>query len=406
LIYKKTKNNKMAEVKKSMISPVGQDNTGYLFHVGGQNFKMTGNVIEQVSNVPGDFQALVSAMDLFTINENGVEFYYDWNAKTRIAKIDESATSNFNKFMALQDKLTFLNENRKAAAVANKTAAVTEVEKEIAIVESKISEIKRGPLAIHYKYVKESNKFFMGSREIIGAETDEYAVTEHSFAMSAIRYEDKQMLKVFEFAAKNFDRYMLLDFVVESIDAGIKVYTMRADNHVYVYRMNEGTKIANFERMLADAAIEYVSEQTGADITFMVEDLLESAKVKSMLREKELNLRYEMISFLNDQRGRLAETNKNIPEIKAADMLLSSEIERISEEINGLHEEENLTRKDGFVNGTLNSDVDSYTEGTEIKVDAMDYTTSGSADLLTVFVNENPIKVEKYRINLPSEETI
>lgn len=396
----------MAELKKSMISPVMQDNTGFVFNVGGQNFKMTGNVVEQFNNVSPEFQALVAAKDLFTVNENGIEFYYDWNAKTRINKVNESAVSNFNKLIALEEKLNFLNESRRAMALNKKEVAAIEAEKEIAIVESKIAEVKRSPIAIHYRYVNETKKFFMGSREMVDANETTTSVTEHSFAMGAIRYEDKQMLNVFEFAAKNFNNYMILDFVTETVDNNVKIYTMRADNHVYVYRMNEGTKLAKFERMLADAAIDYVAEETGLDITFMVKDLLESAKVQSMLREKELNIRYEMISFLQDQRGRLAEANKNIPEIKAADMLLSSEIERISEEINGIHEEENLTRKDGYVNGILNSKVESFDEGTEIKVDALDYTTSGASDLLTVFINEAPIKVEKFRINLPSEETI
>jgi hypothetical protein len=396
----------MAELKKSMISPVMQDNTGFVFNVGGQNFKMTGNVVEQFNNVSPEFQALVAAKDLFTVNENGIEFYYDWNAKTRINKVNESAVSNFNKLIALEEKLNFLNESRRAMALNKKEVAAIEAEKEIAILESKIAEVKRSPIAIHYRYVNETKKFFMGSREMVDANETTTSVTEHSFAMGAIKYEDKQLLNVFEFASKNFNNYMILDFVTETVDNNVKIYTMRADNHVYVYRMNEGTKIAKFERMLADAAIDYVAEETGLDITFMVKDLLESAKVQSMLREKELNIRYEMISFLQDQRGRLAEANKNIPEIKAADMLLSSEIERISEEINGIHEEENLTRKDGYVNGTLNSKVESFDEGTEIKVDALDYTTSSASDLLTVFVNEAPVKVEKFRINLPSEETI
>lgn len=396
----------MAELKKSMISPVVQEGTSFVFNVGGQNFKMTGNVIEQVNNTSSEFQALVAATDLFTVNESGIEFYYDWNAKTRVTKIDESAVSNFNKLVNLEEKLNFLNESRREFALAKKEVAAVQAEKEIAIVESQIAEVKRSSIAIHYRYVNETKKFFMGSRELVDANETTTSVTEHSFAMGAIKYEDKQLLNVFEFAAKNFNNYMILDFVTEAVDNGIKIYTMRADNHVYVYRMNEGTKIAKFERMLADAAIDYVAEETGLDITFMVQDLLESAKVQSRLREKELNLRYEMISFLHDQRGRLAEANKNIPAIKAADVLLSSEIERISEEINGIHEEENLTRKDGYVNGTLNSTVESYEEGTELKVDAMDYTTSSSSDLLTVFIGDNPIKVEKYRINLPSEETI
>jgi viroplasmin and RNaseH domain-containing protein len=113
-----------------------------------------------------------------------------------------------------------------------------------------------------------------------------------------------------------------------------------------------------------------------------------------------------MISFLKDQKGRLAEANKTLPAIKAADFLLDEEINRINGEIETLESEETFTRKDGYVAATLNSKVDEYAEGTEIKVDALDYTSAGKDDILTVFVNDAPVRVQKFKVVMPSSETI
>ena len=64
-----------------VISPVIESGHGHIFHVGGANFKVTGSHIEPVSEVNDVFNTLVTANKLFTINENGISFYYDYNNK-------------------------------------------------------------------------------------------------------------------------------------------------------------------------------------------------------------------------------------------------------------------------------------------------------------------------------------
>ena len=113
-----------------------------------------------------------------------------------------------------------------------------------------------------------------------------------------------------------------------------------------------------------------------------------------------------MVSFLKDQKGRLAETNRNLPAIKAADLLLDEEINRITGEIETLEAEETLGRKDGFVTATINSKIDEFAEGTEVKVDALDYTSAGKEDILTVFINDAPVRLQKFKIDMPSSETV
>lgn len=396
----------MADIKKYTISPIMEHGHGYVFHAAGQNFKMTGNHIQEFVNTTPEFNALVIAGKTFTINENGIEFYYDWNRKSQITKVDESACTNLEKMFKLEEKLSFLNETKKATALSNKTSALPKIESEIKLTESQLQETKNSPIAIHFKYVAESNKFYMGSREIADAFVSDFGLTEHAFAMAAIKYEDKTLLNLFEYAAKNFKSFMRLEFLTESVDGTIKVVTMRSENNLFVYRMNEATNIATFKKMHADLVVDYVAEQTGADISFMVTDILEQFKVKTASRQNQIDMRFEMISFLKDQKGRLAEANKTIPAIKAADLLIDEEINKINGEIQSLEEEENLTRNDGFVTAFLSSQIEEHATGTEIKVDALDYTSAGKDDILTVFVQDTPVRVEKFKIEMPSTETV
>ena len=108
---------------------------------------------------------------------------------------------------------------------------------------------------------------------------------------------------------------------------------MKAENNAFVYKVNEDTKISKFSKLLADAAIEFVAEHTGADVTELYSEVLESLTERRAAKNETINLYNEMLSFLHDQKGRLAEADRNLPDIKSADNLLKTEIKRISEEI-------------------------------------------------------------------------
>ena len=113
-----------------------------------------------------------------------------------------------------------------------------------------------------------------------------------------------------------------------------------------------------------------------------------------------------MLSFLHDQVGRLAEADRNLEDIKAADNLLKTEIKRISEELTGAQNEDLLNIEDGYVGAQLKVESDGMTIGTAMKVDALEYTNAGKNDILTVFVNDEPARIEKFKIALDSQEAI
>ena len=50
---------------------------------------------------------------------------------------------------------------------------------------------------------------------------------------------------------------------------------------------------------------------------------IEAYQAKAIDRQNKIDARYEMISFLKDQKGRLSEANRMLPDIKAADQLLN-----------------------------------------------------------------------------------
>lgn len=388
-----------------VISPVIESGHGHIFHVGGANFKVTGSHIEPVSETNDVFNTLVAANNLFTINENGISFYYDYNNKKAVSKIEEGALENFDKMNDLNEKVDFLNESIKELRLAGKKGEALETAtKELEATQIELNETKRSSIAVKFSYVKESNTFFAGKMEItLGSEEK---LSERFFNIGYVKYADKSLIETFQVAAENFDAYKVLDFVEESTKDQITVVSMKAENNAFVYRRNNDTKIVEFKKLLADAAVDYVAEQTGADVTELYAEVLESLVERRKAKNEKINLYQEMLSFLNDQVGRLAEADRNLADIKAADNLLKSEIKRISEELAGVQNEDLLNIEDGYVAAQLKVESDGMPKGQEMKVDALEYTNAGKNDILTVFVNDEPARIEKFKIALDSEEAV
>ena len=392
------------KVNNKVISPVFEAGQGFIFHAAGSNFKITGSHIEQIAEENETFKTLVAATKIFDINESGISFYYDYNNKNAISKVEEGSLENYSKYVELNEKLDFLNKSAKDLRLAGSTkSAINTVNTEIKEVKELIKEAKSSAMTVKFSYVAESNLFFANNIELtLGSEE---RLSERFFTIGYIKYADKKLIEAFQLAADNFNNFKVLDFVKESSRDQIKLVSMRAENNIFVYRVNEETKISKFQRMLADAAIEFVAEETGADIKEYYTDLLEAAEARTSLKEEKIALYKEMLSFLYDQKGRLAEADRNLPDIKAANNLISTEINRISEDLGAL-EEETLSIEDGYVNATTKGEVEGLPEGAELKVDAVEFNQAGKNDILTVFVESKPFRVEKYKINISEEDNL
>ena len=390
-------------INKEVVSPILEQGQGYLFHAAGANFKVTGSHIEQVAETNDVFNTLVAANRAFEITNEGISFLYDYNNKQVLSKVEEGAVEAFDNLNTLTEKETFLQGQAKELRLSGlKGPALTEVTKELVSTQAAIEEAKASSIAINFRYVKESNAFFAGNIEVTLG--NEESLAERFFNIGYIKYQDKTLLEMFQTAAKNFEAFKVLDFLTESKSGDVTVLSMRAEKNVYVYRLNEGTKIAKFKKMLADAAIEFVAEETGADVTEQFSDLLENASRVTEMRKEKIALYKEMLSFLYDQRGKLAEADRNLPDIKAADNLIETEIAKITEDLNEL--EDKLDIEDGYVNASLKSEVDGLPEDASIKVDAVEFNQAGKNDILTVFFEDRPFRVEKYKINISQEDNV
>lgn len=390
-------------INKEVVSPILEQGQGYLFHAAGANFKVTGSHIEQVAETNDLFKTLVAAGKTFEITNEGISFLYDYNNKQILSKVEEGALSNFDNLNELKEKEDFLQAQAKELRMSGlKGPALSEVTKELVSTQTRIEESKSSSIAINFRYVKESNAFFAGNIEVtLGSEE---SLAERFFNVGYIKYQDKTLLEMFQVAAKNFEAFKVLDFLTESKSGGITVLSMRAEKNVFVYRVNEDTKLSKFKQMLADAAIEFVAEETGADVSEQFTDLLEASSRITEIRKEKIALYKEMLSFLYDQRGKLAEADRNLPDIKAADNLIETEIAKITEDLNEL--EDKLDIEDGYVNASLKSEVDGLPEDAQIKVDAVEFNQAGKNDILTVFFEDRPFRVEKYKINISQEDNV
>lgn len=390
-------------INKEVVSPILEQGQGYLFHAAGANFKVTGSHIEQVAETNDLFKTLVAAGKTFEITNEGISFLYDYNNKQILSKVEEGALSNFDNLNELKEKEDFLQAQAKELRMSGlKGPALSEVTKELVSTQTRIEESKSSSIAINFRYVKESNKFFAGNIEVtLGSEE---SLAERFFNVGYIKYQDKTLLEMFQVAAKNFEAFKVLDFLTESKSGGITVLSMRAEKNVFVYRVNEDTKLSKFKQMLADAAIEFVAEETGADVSEQFTDLLEASSRITEMRKEKIALYKEMLSFLYDQRGKLAEADRNLPDIKAADNLIETEIAKITEDLNEL--EDKLDIEDGYVSASLKSEVDGLPEDAQIKVDAVEFNQAGKNDILTVFFEDKPFRVEKYKINISQEDNV
>ena len=441
----------MAQVTKQIVSPVFVTESGDSYiSLDGKAFLVKENEIveAEITRAPGEFRSLVLALNNFKLTNEGLTWY---NGISRI------------------------------------------------------------------KFNRETEKFFVNNSEVLAE-----SLTNHLLASGIVNYSNKAKIQLFEYAAKNINNFVHLDFAQKIEEGNIKCYVMRLNEDFYVYRMNEANKIYKFGKLDANAAFDYVKEQTGYEIADMTQELLEGARKEAADKLEKISVLEQMIAFLKDQRGVIAEADKSIEEVKAADTLINSEIKRLEEEIENIKNdvevvetekedtptdeaneetsveeageeageeaedleadlkdttvedekeegdqempedegeegakevteddevtendaediereememgepkeaeedeeiesdmtgeaeetnEEVVDRQDGFVPATLKYEVGEFAEGTEIQVDAEDYTTSGQDESITVFIkdSEKPIKINKRDILLADGETV
>lgn len=242
------------------------------------------------------------------LNENNVEFYlhgksFTVNSEDNTITENETLSNDLTKLAWALENFQFTNE---------------------AIIWF------HGPSKIYYRI--EESKFYLNNSEILAENISDYLLTA-----GTIRYEETAIAENLQNSAANIDKFINLDFVKTVNENDNLVDVMKLGENVYISRINETAKIYNFFKAnTANTALEYVNEKTNVDVTEFLAELLEGEAADRAKKLETISEKEEIVFFLKDQRGLLAEADRSIEEIKAADDLIEGEIARFENEIKEL----------------------------------------------------------------------
>jgi len=252
------------------------------------------------------------------------------------------------------------------------------------------------------RFVRESNNFFVNNSEVLAE-----SLTNHLLSAGIVNYTNKAKIQLFEYAAQNINNFVSLDFAQKIEEGQVKCYVMKLNEDFYVYRMNEANKIYKFGKLDANAAFDYVKEQTGYEITDMTQELLEGARKQAAEKLNKISVLEQMIAFLKDQRGVIAEADKSIQEVKEADTLINSEIKRLEEEVEAI---KNGTEKVDEGCGKCGTDgcvceTEATTEETETEATTEETETEATTEETEATTEETEATTEETETDATTEET-
>ena len=177
-----------------------------------------------------------------------------------------------------------------------------------------------GPSKFTYS-LQESN--FLHNNSIIEGST----FSNHILNAGLIKYGEQQKAQLFESLPTMLENFVNLDFAASFEGNNITVDAFILNEEVFIARYNRTNSIGKFFKATANEALEYIKSETSENASQFLSELLEGEEAVIAKREEKISTYQSMIAFLKDQRGILAEADKTIEEIKAADMLINSEIE-------------------------------------------------------------------------------
>ena len=176
-------------------------------------------------------------------------------------------------------------------------------------------------------YNIEENKFYNHSTEILES------FSNFALASGLVRYQDRNKAELFENLSTIIENFMVLDFATTYKKGGVTVDLFKLEENLFISRFNEDTKLSKFFSATANEAVEYIKAETSEDASPVVIEMLEGELAENAKKAEEIAKYEDMIAFLKDQRGLLAEADKTIEEIKEADALINSEIKSWEEKI-------------------------------------------------------------------------
>ena len=219
-------------------------------------------------------------------------------------------------------------------------------------------------------------------------------------ANGKFRYGQYDTIKVLEHALNKIDNLYELDFVEtikSNVYEGVEVNVMRTGNGLYVNKinpsMNENTLI---KPETATDAINLVQEFVDYDITNSVQDILEGeAKIEADRNKTEENI-YERIDYIKNEISKLSELNMDdMTEIKEAKKVLNDALLKEQDRLNKMFRSKNVTMHEAsdadFAPGELKMKINGYKPGTKVQINAGQFTSGGTKDMISVILPSNEI---------------
>jgi hypothetical protein len=179
-------------------------------------------------------------------------------------------------------------------------------------------------------YNIKEGKFYNNNTEILES------FSNFALHSGLVRYENKNKAELFESLSTIIENFMIVDFATTYKRGGVTVDLFKLDENLFISRYNKDTKLSKFFSASANEAVEYIKAETSEDASSVVIEMLEGELAETAKKSEEISKYEDMISFLKDQRGLLAEADKSIEEIKEADSLINSEIKSWEEKIEAL----------------------------------------------------------------------
>ena len=179
--------------------------------------------------------------------------------------------------------------------------------------------------------------FQHNNSEIIGN-----SFSNHIMAAGHIRYGEKPLAELFESLPTLLENYATLDFAAtfEGNETTVNLFKLNED--LYVARFNKSNKIAKFfKAKSANEAASYVTAETGESALLFLKEMVEGESAELAIKEEKLQTYESMLSFLKDQKGLLANADRNDEAIKEAESLINGEIKVWEDKIAQLDESSN-----------------------------------------------------------------
>lgn len=208
-------------------------------------------------------------------------------------------------------------------------------------------------------------------------------------------YRDNHKIDTVCHLVENFDMVAEMDdiFSVNSLKWPALYLTMIAVHEgVYINKINGGMKLNEMKYYSsAGEAVKVAKEFIGYDVSSYVAEKLEAEGDLEIRNSENRKKIQEMINFLEEKKNEITAAIQRVgetPELKEAIDMVNSEITTREKELQSTFVAEKKSKNyylnNGYVEGTLSSNIKGMKKGSDVMVNAEEYASLGDEELIDV----------------------